>query len=41
MSLVQSGLGVLLHAVGCFAYVGGGKLALPVRKGSAREKFSG
>jgi uncharacterized protein (TIRG00374 family) len=41
MSLVQSGLAVLLHAVGCLAYVGGGKLALPVRKGSAREKFSG
>jgi glycosyltransferase 2 family protein len=41
MSLVQSGLAVLLHAVGCFAYVGGDKLALPAKEGSAREKFSG
>jgi uncharacterized protein (TIRG00374 family) len=41
MSLIQSGLAVLLHAVGCFAYLRGGKLALPAGKGSAGVKFSG
>lgn len=43
VSLVQSALAVLLHSIGCFAYLNGGRNVYPVVTASERaeEKYSG